>query len=371
MPKVKKQGKRMTRQRPYARGPTPASAVVQAPQARSVITRNRAPVYIPLPDGGIRVKHREMIGYSAVTATGFSLDADSPLYINPSLPGTFPWLSSISDSYEKWRPVGVKLIYVPLVSAATSGNVIMACDYDANDALPTTATEIEQNKTSISGPVWSELSLELSTRDMLENVKAYYTGPATNPGDRRMAYAGQLIIAYDGMTSISNPGKFYLEYVIDLLIPQQPPVGSMVVTGNLGTETINGALYAAYIASKEAQRIMHSPPFYDPSFKTINIPVQGTGGYNVTFTQDGTVNPFDLFDLASWSIMDAAGHAIPVTLGAVAERIGISKSSDSVAYGFHFRSPVEKAILQLVSATPPTFASGLFSFVVSRITSKY
>lgn len=368
MPKVKKQGKRGVRQHPYARAST--ATPVQAPQAKSVITRNRGPSYTPLPDGGIRVKHREMIGYSAMMNVGFSIDADCPLFINPSIPGTFPWLSSIADSYEKWRPVEVRMVYVPMVSTNTAGNIIMACDYDATDQLPTTSVGLEQNKTAVSGPVWSTLSLELSARDMLENVKAYYTGPALTPGDRRQAYAGQLIIGYDGITTVQQIGKFYMEYVIDLLIPQQAPVASMAIDFNLETETLNDSLYRAWAGSKDAQRLMYEPPFYDAFTKTLNLRVQGDGGYNFTWTQENATSPADLFDLSSWDITDVAGQSLTSNLGAKAIRLGTAKSTDAVSYSMYFRSPVEKAILKLVGATAATFASSFVAFVISRCTSR-
>lgn len=360
MPKVKK-----NRQRRKAPAPYP-SAKVRAPVAQSLQMRSAAPKYVPLPDGNILVKHREMIGYSAISTTGFSVDTDCPMFMSPSDPGTFPWLATIAKSYEKWRPRKVRLIYVPLCPTTRPGNIIMAFDYDPSDALPVTAIEMEQNKTSVSGPIWHEATLELSVRDMLDNVKAYYTGPVSTPADRRMAYGGQFVIAYDGLDSTATVGKFYLDYEIELLTPQQSPTATFDVYETVADATeLNARLSAQYYAEKEAQRVFWKAAWYDAAGRTLNVPLQGDGGFHISFTQKSSVAS-NAFIPNTWTLVNSAGDIIPPERGAKMTMVGKLNDDYDTAFTMLVRSPVEKAVLRISALAASFLYSSLVGFVVSR-----
>lgn len=369
MPKVKKTRQRRRAAAPYQRT-APVTSKVQVPVAQALQMRSAAPRYVPLPDGNILVKHREMIGYSAISSTGFSVDTDCPLFMSPSEPGTFPWLASIAKSYEKWRPRKVKLIYVPLCPTTRPGNIIMAFDYDPSDNLPVTAVEMEQNKTSISGPIWHEISLELSTRDMLENVKAYYTGPVSTPADRRLAYGGQFIIAYDGLDSTAMVGKFYLDYEIELLTPQQSPTGTFdLLTSVNGTSDLNLKLSEKYFAEKEAQRVFWKAAYYDSTNKTLNVPLQGDGGFHISFIQKSS-EPDNLFSPTTWALLNSSGDYIPPERGAQITMAGKAYTGYDAAFTMLVRSPVEKAVLQITASAAAFIFNSLVGFVVSRCRDK-
>lgn len=150
--------------------------------------------------------------------------------LTPTNTGLFPWLAPIADRYEKYRFRSLKITWVPLVSTCQSGQVTMFIDYDADDPLPTSASKLENAYRAVSGPVWTDVQMDVNCSDNFvlgATTGGYrYTGEAPVGKDPKFYYSGQFVIAYDAVqdkdtgANIQVPGKFYADYDVELILPQ-------------------------------------------------------------------------------------------------------------------------------------------------------
>jgi hypothetical protein len=105
----------------------------------------------------------------------------------------FTWLAKVAQGYEMFTVESMTVVYTPTCASTTSGVIVMAFDYNASDAAPTTKQAISAYSGSTRGNVWNRLTLQLRPPK-----SAYYVGI---PGS--VVQAGADIKFYD-------VAKFYL-----------------------------------------------------------------------------------------------------------------------------------------------------------------
>lgn len=194
----------------------------RAPVAIGSVTRTNKPKISASSsrEGGIVIRHREYLD-EAIGSDAFNA---STLSLNPGLPVTFPWLSTIANSFETYRFKRLWFIYKPSCPTTVGGKVILSVDYDANDPTPLSKVQQLQNKTMVDGPPWTEFRVELDPRDMDSLGPRHFTRvnfAGVTGQDVKTYDVGRLVMSTSGFTApFSVCGELWTEYEIELFTPQ-------------------------------------------------------------------------------------------------------------------------------------------------------
>lgn len=62
--------------------------------------------------------------------------------VNPGLSATFPWLSSLANSFDKYRIHDLVIEFVPGNNVLATGNVMLSFDPNPSDSAPSTAVNM-------------------------------------------------------------------------------------------------------------------------------------------------------------------------------------------------------------------------------------
>jgi hypothetical protein len=199
-----------------------------APLASAQAQRSNAPKVISSAKM-TRIVHRELI--STVNGnTTFNVDAFA---LNPGLSSTFPWLSSIAGSYEQYRFNKLIFRYVTRAPTTYIGSILMAPEYDAIDAAPSSEVSASQMNGAVEDSPWKDQVLQFNTGDMFPMGPRKYirTGSLPTSSDLKTYDAGQLFLCEVSCADTSAIGKLWVEYDVELHIPQNPNTASSAVVG--------------------------------------------------------------------------------------------------------------------------------------------
>jgi hypothetical protein len=103
---------------------------------------------------GVRVVEREYVG-DIVTGTNGAFTIQT-FRVNPGLNSTFPWLSTLANSYDEWEPLGMMVEFVSTSASYGGGSnqalgaVVIGADYDVLDAQWTSLIQMQNNEFSCS-----------------------------------------------------------------------------------------------------------------------------------------------------------------------------------------------------------------------------
>lgn len=198
------------------------------------------------------IRHKEYIGEIRSSTTFLVMDA---LQLNPGNNRTFPWLSTIANSFQEYKIRGMVFHYVPTSGAAISGtnaalgSVMMSTSYRANDAAPASKVEL-LNEFWSSESVPSESfchPIECDPKENPFNVQYVRSGNVPDEDSRLLYDLGVTYIAVSGQQSSGNViGDLWCTYEIEL---KKPLVYSNVTSASRwGTlscmdPTLSGALW--------------------------------------------------------------------------------------------------------------------------------
>jgi hypothetical protein len=239
------------------------SKMVSAPVAKAKIEKITKPKF-SMPkqssDGRVCIRHREYIS-DIFGSVNFSA---IPFSINPGLAITFPWLSTISIAYETYRFKRLVFIYESSKSTATNGSVLMAVDFDPDDAAPTNKAQALAYNNAIRGPTWETFSYVCSPGDLSKLNQKFIRFGALNANQDPILYdVGNLFICPSGLADGSAIGELHVDYEVEMYTPQfdltayalstaakYTAVGAITNTNWLGTSiTQIGGVSATYTAS--------------------------------------------------------------------------------------------------------------------------
>lgn len=237
--KANKQAKAKRSRGPKAQQKNPMVNKV-APIAKGVVVTSKpAQIDRSQPNGDVVIKHREFIRDLNGTVTAFGLTA---FPINPGLPGTFPWLSSVASSYESYVFESLKFFYEPQVATTTGGYAMLSVDYDASDPAPTTKQQAADYMSSVRCQTWSSC-IHTSEKKNLRKRSSYYVrrGALAANQDVKLYDVGNLyaIAAIQGVTTVI--GELYVEYTVRLSTPQIGTVGVGEAIYGVFSGTVNTA----------------------------------------------------------------------------------------------------------------------------------
>jgi hypothetical protein len=195
------------------------NALVKAPVAQTRIRQNAGPKTQHLPNGDIRIAHREYFS----ELQGSDVFAVSDYAINPGLAETFPWLSRIAKNYEshEWE----KLDFVFETESPTSykGTVLLVPDFDAADSAPESKSDAMSYRSAVRTAPWQSAVLSCRRED-LQKLKSRYNryGALASNLDIKTYDAGNFFACVQGQADTSVVGELYADYIVVLRTPQTP-----------------------------------------------------------------------------------------------------------------------------------------------------
>jgi len=167
-------------------------------------------------DGRVRIRHREYIADIA----GSVAFASTTFVVNPGISASFPWLSVIAANYESYKFNKLCFQFSTEKPTSVGGSLLMAIDYDANDAAPTTKSEIMAYHNAVRCPVWSQTDY-VSDKPDLNKLPQHYIRSTTVSGTDLKTYdVGNLFVCTSGCADTSAMGELYVIYDVELITPQ-------------------------------------------------------------------------------------------------------------------------------------------------------
>lgn len=169
-------------------------------------------------------------------AIGATTGAIQSVTLNPANSVLCPWLSRIAAGYELYRFRRLSMIYTPTCSSTTAGMVVMAYDYDATDAPPTTKQTLSGYEGAVRGNVWNR-----QTSNFVPTANWYYTGLTSTtsgpPGtDQKFYDCGKFLFGVFNQTASGPVGELSVSYTVEFAKPEYTiPYGlseKIVTTGS-------------------------------------------------------------------------------------------------------------------------------------------
>lgn len=292
---------RRSNSKPILRNASAGTTLNIAPASSSLVSRTKPPVFRSRTARSTRITHRELIaqvsGTVAFTATQFA--------INPGMSSTFPWLSTQASSWEQYKFHRLAFCYESRCSSATNGTCILAPDYDAADTTPTSEVIASSYADTTEAVPWTtKFSCALNPNSMLGLAPRKYVrteGLADNLDVKTYDSGNMYLCTTDG--TATNWGKLYVEYDVELFVPQLNPTGSLQVDAYHSQNM--GAVTTASPFGVPLGPLTGS----DPLLFT-------TSGSVITFLKSGT-----FFVSIGW-LAAVATPAIPTTTGAFRTQYG-------------------------------------------------
>jgi hypothetical protein len=207
-----------------------------APVASAVANRSSAPK-IMTSMKMTKIVHRELVATISGNTT-FGVDSFS---LNPGLSSSFPWLSSIAGSYEQYRFNRLTFKYITRAPTSYIGSILMAPEYDALDSSPSSELLASQMNGAIENTPWQDQSLSFVVSDMFPMGPRKYirTGTLPTSSDLKTYDAGKLFVCTVDCADTSAIGKLWVEYEVELHIPQNP---NAVSVNNVGASSFFGRI---------------------------------------------------------------------------------------------------------------------------------
>jgi hypothetical protein len=209
----------------------PRSAVVKsvrmAPAAMSQRMKVDNKPRISASSKGIVVAHREYMS-NILSSSSTLTFAALPLVINPGKISTFPWLSTIAGNFDKYR---IRKLVVSLVSnqpTTVAGRIGVGIDYDSTDPLPADRAEFFSLTHHVECSAWDSITFNVPLQGGERFVNSHTVT------DSKLIDYGQIIIMSDQIVATSvNLGDVIVDYVVELIDPQQAIMLTMGVVGQL------------------------------------------------------------------------------------------------------------------------------------------
>ncbi len=185
---------------------------------RSAVFKNAQPS-IAMTSSGVRIRHRELIASIA----GSTTVGVTPFPLNPGMATTFPWLSPQAVQYDQYTFHKLHFEYISRTDAFKTGSVIMAPDYDAIDAPPTTEIAASTYQDSVEFSPMVDAVCALNKSSMFPMGPRKYVRSSIVPfSDLKTYDAGNMFVLAIEENNTDLIGKLYVNYDVELFTPQTP-----------------------------------------------------------------------------------------------------------------------------------------------------
>jgi len=179
------------------------------------------PTVSSAPDNGVRVRFHEYIRDVSSTTNLANL----VLNINPGIQTSFPWLSNLARSFQKWDPQAV--IYTFKSTSATAlgststalGTIIGAVIYDVNGNVPTSKAGILGLSGARAGVPSQDNLYPVECAPSSRLMRNLLVRSAGTDEDLQKYDLGKLLISTIGSQTVSVAGELHVSYDIILKSP--------------------------------------------------------------------------------------------------------------------------------------------------------
>jgi len=191
-----------------------SSPTQSAPVAYNVPIKKVAPRFRSA-QGKYVVCNREFL--TEVTgATNFGL---TELTTQPGLATSFPWLSQIANTHQRYHIKSLKFTYVPLAATSERGRVVLAFAIDPLDPAPASKAELFQYPTSTESSVWASNTLVVDP--MSRNTTLFTRAGAVADTDIKTYDFGKLFIGASNTANDTDKiGEVFIDYEVELSVPK-------------------------------------------------------------------------------------------------------------------------------------------------------
>jgi len=205
--------------------------------------------------------------------------------INPGLASTFPWLSRIAGQYESYKWEYLEFYYKRTVSefaaSATSGEVILMLEYDAEGIAPTTKAQALDASDHVQGmPCTPELRIAWDMKQSQNGGFAHFvrSGPPDAGEDIRGYDVGSLNLCTNGMPSSGTAiGELHVRYKVRLSKPLIDPAADTTFVGHWsGIGCTTGNVFGTAVRSSANSAWFNGVTV---GSSVITIPVGSAGQY--------------------------------------------------------------------------------------------
>jgi hypothetical protein len=229
--------------------------------AYSTGSRTGKPIIIRNSDDSVTIKHRELVAKVSGTANYTS----STISINPGLSSVFPWLSSQTTGWEKYRFNSLRASFVTRTGSATVGTMMMVPDYDAADLPPPNDIAASTYHGASDDAPWKDQEVNFDMKRSKELFIRY--GPlVANLDVKTYDFANLFLITTDG--AAVTWGRVYLEYSVTLYNSQfiQATGTGAAAQGTVGTTpalpfgtapNVSGGSYVSSITSNGTNSVIN------------------------------------------------------------------------------------------------------------------
>jgi len=206
---------------------TPAmrSMSVSAPVAigRRVASRNKP--RFTNRNGNVTISHTEFIGnlYSSSSTLSYYV---RNFVLNPGNVGTFPWLSTFASNFDKYKFHKVVMHIVSNQATSTAGRIGVGVDYDSTDPLPGDRGEFFSLTHHQETSPWDSIVMNVPIKPEEKFINSHTVS------DSKLIDCGQIIIMSDQIVATTvNLADVIIEYVVELIQPQQAIFNTEIITG--------------------------------------------------------------------------------------------------------------------------------------------
>lgn len=185
-----------------------------APVAYNVAVRKNAPRFRSA-EGKYIVTNREFIA----EVTGNTVFSVASFTTQPGLATSFPWLSQIANTHQRYHVKKLVFTYVPLSATSERGRVILAFAIDPLDETPISKSELFQYPTSTESSVWA--SNKLVVNPMSRNDTLFTRAGAIVDTDIKTYDFGKLFVGASNTANDTDKiGEIFVDYEVELLVPK-------------------------------------------------------------------------------------------------------------------------------------------------------
>jgi len=143
--------------------------------------------------------------------------------LNPGIASSFPWLSGEADKWEQYRFHRLTYRYVPRCASTTAGSVLLSPDYNVRDQPPSDEVEAADTLGAAESSAWSGFKADLNVNAMYPLGPKKMVRTAVVAGDMNLYDSGAFYVSTTGEADASLIGKLWVDYDIELFVPQNSP----------------------------------------------------------------------------------------------------------------------------------------------------
>jgi hypothetical protein len=209
---------------PSARNFTSTTVSAPVSVSRRIGARNRPK--FSNRTGNVVITHTEFIGNLYSSGTTLTYNASSYV-INAGNFGTFPWLSTFSSNFDKYKMHKLVVHLVSNQPTSIAGRIGVGVDYDSTDPLPSDRGEFFNLTHHQETSPWDSLVFNVPIKPEEKFVNSHTTT------DSKLIDCGQIVVMADQIVDTSaNLADIIVEYTVELIQPQQAIFATQTFTGD-------------------------------------------------------------------------------------------------------------------------------------------